>query len=252
MERLELDHGVFVSQDRQLFLAIYVDDLLLFAPNESRLKDIQDQTSARFKMTNLTEVSHYLGMEVDFEVGKQISLRQTVYLKKILERSQMTDYKPVSVPINPAVANFLLPSDQQADRATIKWYQSAIGSLIWPAVHTRPEISYSVGVLSRYCANPSPIHCNLVTQIFRYLAGTLELGITFRSDATDELVGYTDSNWAGLKDGRKSTGGYAFLPSKDQYLTNQSNKLLLLFLQPKRRIWLKQKLEKRPCGLLNF
>ncbi len=50
-------------------------------------------------------------------------------------------------------------------------------------------------------------------QIFRYLAGTLELGITFKSNVTDELVGYTDSDWAGLKDGRRSTGGYAFLLS---------------------------------------
>ncbi len=66
-------------------------------------------------------------------------------------------------------------------------------------------------VLSRYCTNPGSIHCNLVIQIFRYLAGTLELGITFKSNVTDELVGYTDSDWAGLKDGRRSTGGYAFL-----------------------------------------
>ena len=212
MERLELDHGVFVSQDRQLFLAIYVDDLLLFASDESRLTNIQDQLSARFKMTNLGDISHYLGMEVDVEPGK-ISLRQTTYLKKILERFQMTDCKPVSIPMNPGVANSLLPSEHQADRATIKWYQSAIGSLMWPAVHTRPDISYSVGVLSRYCANPGPIHCNLVIQIFRYLAGTLELGITFKSNVTDELVGYTDSDWAGLKDGRRSTGGYTFLLS---------------------------------------
>ncbi len=136
LERLELDHGVFVLQDRQLFLAIYVDKLLLFASDKSRLTDIQDQLSARFKMTNLGEVSHYLGIEVDVEVGKQISPRQTVYLKKILERFQMTDCKPVSVPINESVANFHLPSDQQADRATIKWYQSAIGSFMWSALYT--------------------------------------------------------------------------------------------------------------------
>ena len=84
---------------------------------------------------------------------------------------------------------------------------------MWPDVHTRPEISYSVGILSRYCANPGPIHCNLVVQIFWYLAGTLKLGITFRSDATDELVRYTDSDWAGLKDRRRSTGGYTLLLS---------------------------------------
>ena len=126
LERLELDHGAFVSQDRHLFLAIYVDDLLLFGSDDSRLTDIQDQLNARFKMTNLGEISHYLGMEADIEVGKIISLRQTTYLRKILERFQMTDCKPASIPMNPGVANSLLPSEQQADRATIKWYQSAI------------------------------------------------------------------------------------------------------------------------------
>ena len=55
-----------------------------------------------------------------------------------------------------------------------------------------------MGVLSRYCANLGLIHSNSVTQIFRYLAGTLELGIIFRSEATDELVGYTHSDWVGL------------------------------------------------------
>ncbi len=104
----------------------------------------------------------------------------------------MTDCKPSSISMNPGVANSLFPSEHQADRATIKWYQSAIGSFMWPAAHTRPDISYSLGVLSRYCANPGSINCNLVIQIFRYLAGTLELGITFKSNVTDKLVGYTD------------------------------------------------------------
>ena len=76
-------------------------------------------------------------------------------------------------------------------------------------------------VLSRYCANPGPIYCKLVIQIFRYLAGTLELGITFKSNVTDELVRYTDSDWAGLKDGRRSTGGYTFLFSSGP-LSHQS------------------------------
>lgn len=162
-------------------------------------------------MTNLGEISPYLDMEVDVEIGKKISLRQTTYLRKILERFQMSDCKPASVSMNPGVANSLIPSEQQPDKATIKWYRSAIGSLMWPAIQTRPDISYSVGVLSRYCANPGPIHCNLVIQIFRYLAGTLDLEITFRSDSTNELVGYTDSDWARLKDRQRSTGGYTFL-----------------------------------------
>ena len=160
-------------------------------------------------MTNLGEISHYIDMQVDVETGK-ILLWQITYLKKILGLFQMIDCKPSSIPMNPGAANSLLSSKHQADQATINWYQSAIGIFIWPAVHTRPDISYSLGVLSRYCANLEPIHCNLVIQIFWYLAGTLEVRITFKSNVTDELIGHTNLDWAELKDRWRWTRGYAF------------------------------------------
>ena len=113
--------------------------------------------------------------------------------------------------MNPGVANSLQLFNETADPKTIKWYQSAIGSLIWPTVYIRPDIAYSVRVLSRYYSNPGPTHYSLVAQIFRYLAGTLDLGITFQANASDELIGYTDSDYAGLVDGRKSTERYIFI-----------------------------------------
>lgn len=70
LELLELDHCVFVLQDRQLRLAIYVDNFLFFGSDNFRLRDIQDQLNAQFQMTNLREVFHYLGIEIDVEVGK--------------------------------------------------------------------------------------------------------------------------------------------------------------------------------------
>ena len=133
----------------------------------------------------------------------------------------MTDCKPSSIPMNPGVANSPLFSEHQAYRATIQWYQSAIGFLMRPSVHTPPDISYSIGVLSRYCANPGPILFNLVMRIFRYLAGTLELGVIFKSNVTDELVGYVDSNWAGLKKmGEDQQVSMLFFSPVDLYLKN--------------------------------
>ncbi len=70
-----------------------------------------------------------------------------------------------------------------------------------------------MGIFNQYCANRCSIHCNLIIQIFRYLTETLELEIIFKSNITDELVGYKGSDWAELKDGQKSTGGYVFLLS---------------------------------------
>ncbi len=88
-----------------------------------------------------------------------------------------------------------------------------MGSLMWLAVHTRPDIAYSVGVLSWYCSNPGPTDCNLVIQIFRYLSRTLNLEITFTAASKNELVSYTNSDYAGLIDGRKSKSGYIFMLS---------------------------------------
>ena len=84
---------------------------------------------------------------------------------------------------------------------------------MWPAVYTYPDITYSVGVLSQYCSNLGPMHYSLVVQIFCYLSGTFDFRITFQADFGNELVGYTDSDYAGLVNNRKSTGRYIFILS---------------------------------------
>ncbi len=84
LERWELDHGVFFSKDRQLFLAPYIDDLLFYDFDKSCLTNIQDQLRELVKMRDLEEISHQLGIEIDVETEK-VSLRQTTYIKKIIE-----------------------------------------------------------------------------------------------------------------------------------------------------------------------
>lgn len=113
--------------------------------------------------------------------------------------------------MEPGAGNTLMPSEDQADKETISWYQSVVGSLMWPAIHTRPDIAYAVGVLSRYCSNPGPFHCKYLQRVIRYLLGTLDVGLVFRKDTEDDIVGYSDSDYAGTKDGRKSTGAYTFM-----------------------------------------
>ncbi len=106
-------------------------------------------------MTDLGNVSHCLGMEVDVNLGKKkITLRQSTYLKKILERYRMSDCRPVKIPISPGIANSLIAYENQAEKDTVSWYQSAVGALMRPAIHSRPDLAYSVGVLSYFAANP--------------------------------------------------------------------------------------------------
>lgn len=152
-------------------------------------------------MTNLGDISHYLGIQVNYVIGKKITFCQGTYLKKVLNCLKMTECKPATVMINFEVTNFLLFYNRNADQTTIKQYQLAIGSLMWLAVYTCPDIAYSVEILSYYYSNLGPAHCNLVIQIFRYLFRTLELKITFIADLENNLVGYKDFNYAKLIDG---------------------------------------------------
>lgn len=206
----ESDHGVFVLGD--MYIAIYVDNLLIFGKDASKLQQLQHELKSRFCMTDLGEIFHYLGIEVDVSADKStIILRQTMYIKKVLSQFNMLDSQPVSTPMEPGIGNTLIPSEDQADKKTITWYQLVVGSLMWPAIHTRPDIAYAVGVLSRYCSNPSPLHCKYLQRIMRYLTGTLDVGLVFRRNTQDDIVGYSDSDYAGTKDRRRSTGAYVFM-----------------------------------------
>ena len=186
--------------------------MLIFSKHDSQLKKLQQELETRFRMTDLGKFSHYLGMAVDVDEEKsEITFSQIAYLNKVLNRFNMQDCRPVSTPMEPGTGNLLFPSDQQADKETIIWYQSVIGFLMWAAIYIRPDLAYSVGVISRYCSNLEKFHCDLLQHILKYVAGSLLLGIVFRKHSDDELIGYSHSDFAGLVYGQKSTGAYNFL-----------------------------------------
>ncbi len=125
----------------------------------------------------------------------------------------MSDCRPAKIPISLGVANSLTIYKDQTEMSTIAWCQSDVGALMWPDMHPRPDLAYSVGVPSRFCSNPGPVHVELVKHVLRYVSGTLELGLTFdgEADTPDDVIRYTDSDFAGSKTDRKSTGGYVFM-----------------------------------------
>jgi hypothetical protein len=118
-KRSNSDHAVFIKND--IFLVMYVDDLLLFGPNLNNLRDIQDQLKQRFKMTDLGQLSHYLGMEITISPDQnQLVLTQSTYLKKVLKQFGMDESKPVSISMKSGVANSLMSVIDEADDVTVK------------------------------------------------------------------------------------------------------------------------------------
>ncbi len=225
-KRSNSDHAVFIKND--IFLVMYVDDLLLFGPNLNNLRDIQDQLKQRFKMTDLGQLSHYLGMEITISPDQnQLVLTQSTYLKKVLKQFGMDESKPVSISMKSGVANSLMSVIDEADDVTVKWYQQLIGSLMWSSVHTRLDLAYSVRVLSRYAHNPGSTHCALVKRVLRYIADIINVDLTF--ERSDDLIGYSDSDFADLKDKKHSTEEYVFMLA-DGAITHSSKQQLTIVL----------------------
>ena len=212
-KHVNADHGLFVSNDRFIYIAIYVDDILFFsALNNPRVQEAMQELQDRFQMTDLSEVSHYLSMEVNNNIEKKtITLRQFTYLKKVIGRYSMKDVTPLKIPMSPGVPNSLNPNPNQASKETITWYQSAVSALMWSAVHFRPDLAQSVAVLTRFCSNLSPIHVTLIKQMFWYVADTINKGLVFReNNIFNDMKGYTDSDFTDVKASCKLTDSYIF------------------------------------------
>ena len=208
----ESDKSLFVSEDKQMFIAVYVDDLLIFGKDMERIDLIKDGLKDQFKMTDLGAASHYLGMEIRRNrAGFTINLVQTTYLNKVVKKFGFEGCSTVSTPMDPGLLNSVMPSITQADEDTIRWYGAAVGSLMYAMVTTRPDIAFALSVVSKYCSNPSAAHVGAVDRIFKYIAGTTEIGLTFDGSTDLGLVGYSDADYNGAIDGRCSTGGWLYL-----------------------------------------
>ena len=105
-----------------------------------------------------------------------LKIMQTQYIKRILKKFDMAESHPIGTPLDPNVKLIKTPDDEHHD---IPEYHSAIGSLMYAAIRTRPDISFAVQTLSQFMSNPGPAHWTAVKHVFRYLNGTRELGIIY-------------------------------------------------------------------------
>ena len=141
-------------------------------------------------------------------------MSQKTYISKVLERFNMKDCGSTIVPIQKGDKFSLSQCPQnELERGPMKDipYASLVGSLMYAQVCTRPDISFAVGMLGRYQSNPGLDHWKAANKVLRYLQGTKDCMLTFRRTDHLEVVGYTDSDFGGCVDSRKSTSGYVFL-----------------------------------------
>ena len=123
----------------------------------------------------------------------------------------MQDCKPVGTPVN--ISSKLVKATDDDDCIDQKKYQSAIGSLMYLSVSSRPDISYAVSSLAQFSSHPTKEHWTALKRLLRYLKGTPNHGILYTKDGANTCTGYTDADWGGDVNDRKSTSGYLFLLS---------------------------------------
>ncbi|KAL8093109.1 hypothetical protein AgCh_035123 [Apium graveolens] len=206
--RCPYEHAVYTrKQDGEtLIVGVYVDDLLITGTSILAIKQFKDQMKSIFKMSDLGKLSYYLGIEVN-QGADCIKLKQSTYARKLLEKAGMSDCNPTKFLMDPKLH---ITKDEGGEAVNLIEYKSIVGSLRY-LVHTRPDIAFAVGIVSRFMEHPTVTHLNSVKRILRYVKGTLEFGLVYtQRSGNNFLTCYSDNDLAGYIEDMKSTGGMVF------------------------------------------
>ena len=179
---IDSDQSIFISTNKHLFLAIYIDNLFLVRANKVQLDNLKQILCSHFWITDLGDVFHYLEIEICCNQEKGILMcLQTAYLKVVLEWFGISDYNLISTSMDNGVSNTIMQSfpNYQALANTILWYVSALGSLMYVMTMTQFNIVFASSIVSRYCNNLDFTHIAALMRILRCIKNILHNGIIF-------------------------------------------------------------------------
>ena len=203
------DPCLYVSTEGEMFVvAVYVEDIVLAGKSDRKMSEVKNALASRFDVKDMGELHYFLGVKI-IQDGK-VWIGQPAYAESILQKFSMENAKPVSTPVDTGTK--LVKATEESDSVDQALYQSAVGSLLYLLIGTKPDITYAVSNVANFCANPSKQHWTAVKRILRYLKGTTGLGLLslYSKDGSKDCVGYSDADWAGDIDDQKLTSGYLF------------------------------------------
>jgi hypothetical protein len=207
--RCTSEHGMYTRGvgEARVVVGVYVDDLIITGANSAVVEAFKEEMRQAFRMSDLGLLSFYLGIEVK-QGSKSITLGQAAYARKLLGKAGMENCNSCSTPME---VRLQLSNKSTSEEVDATMYRSLVGSLRY-LVHTRPDISYAVGYVSRFMEKPRQEHLAAVKHLLRYIAGTIEYGLVYPkfTKGDNRLVGYSDSDLGGDVDERKSTAGVIF------------------------------------------
>ncbi|XP_076908128.1 uncharacterized protein LOC143564868 [Bidens hawaiensis] len=185
------------------YLLIYVDDIILTTSSDQLRQRLMTVLADEFAMKDLGPLSYFLGISV-IRTGDTLFLSQQAYAKDIIHRAGMDSCKPAATPVDTQSKLASEPDSVFNDPTT---YRSLAGALQY-LTFTRPDIAYAVQQICMHMHSPCMAHWNALKRIIRYLQGTTDYGLHLRSSSALSIRAYTDADWAGCPDTRRSTSGY--------------------------------------------
>ncbi len=197
-------------------ITVYVDDLMLLDKTSTVIQQFKAAIGKQFSIKDLRPAQDYLGIEISRDrTLRTITLSQEAYLEAVLKKFGMETCSPRSSPFSDGV-KLKLNDKNFADQATKQEYQSGIRSLTYGMQGTRPDIAYSVSLLSCFLSKPTNEHYHLFKGILRYLRGSIKQGIVYSRGSQQRRVTFTDADHAGktLAGDEKSTSGYVIFLSR--------------------------------------
>jgi hypothetical protein len=191
-----------------MLLLLYVDDTLIFTIDQATMDTLKRELHSMYKMTEAGTPKLFLGIELEHEPN-EIRIHQRRYINSILKCFGMESCKPVATPLPPHAKLSRDTNEEPLDTEERAAYKSLVGTLIYLMVCSRPDLAYAMSVLSKYLDKPTRDHLRAAKHVLRYLRGTSDLVLVYKR-GNNTLIGYSDADWAGDLDERRSTSGYLF------------------------------------------
>lgn len=188
-------------------VAVWVDDIVSIFGNARKgtYQKFWRRLNERFNIKDLGDITRYIGMRITrFRHEKRLCIDQATYFDELALKFQMINAKGRNTPMSGDALTKTEPGEEYSGTPL----RSLIGSLMYPAIWTRPDILYSVTNISQFMENPTDRHWKAALDVVRYTRTTSEVGLEFKDNGTTELVAYADSDWAGDLASGKSVYGY--------------------------------------------
>ncbi|XP_071680293.1 uncharacterized protein [Lolium perenne] len=189
-----------------IFLLIYVDDIIVTSSSDDAIYVLLRSLNENFAIKDLGDLHYFLGIEVK-KTPNGLLLTQEKYATDILTKVGMVACKPAPTPLSSS-EQLSLTAGTPLGSEDSSQYRSIVGALQYLTL-TRPDLSFSVNKVCQYLHAPTTEHWSAVKRILRYVKDTMKLGITFTASSSTLLSAFSDADWAGCLDDRRSTGGFA-------------------------------------------